>query len=132
MSEKSRHERGPDHDSPAGDSAEGAPRLESTGGAGERDSEIFVNQAFIDRHGVEAARNFQASVERVSLAGHGTDVEAVHEHLGRLMGESGIEIPPVELEKIADRIARSAHTHVSNEDLHEDERADQRLLDGEG
>ena len=126
MSVKDLPNHGPDHDSPAGDSAQGAPQVESGGGPVDRASEFWVNQAFIDVHGVEAARRLQAAVESV----HGTDIPAVREELAARFAEAGIEVPSVELDKYADRIVNSADAHVEVHDLREAERHQEEVTEG--
>lgn len=133
MNSMRNQDRGPRDDGTPGDAAEGTPQLETRGGPVDRDSEFFVNQRFIDAHGVEAAERFRAAVESVSASvGTGGEPDEVRTRLTEALTAAGAPaVPDVELEKIADRIARSARSVVEVEDLHAEERAGERLVEGE-
>lgn len=112
----------------SGDSANGAPQVESGGGG--RDNEIHVNQAFIDAHGPEAGMAYKAVLERVGANNHGGDIVEIREQLTLGLAEASIEVAPVEIDNMSDRIARSQRTHVDADDVHAQERAADRVVEG--
>lgn len=104
-----------------GDSANGAPKVESGGAA--RDSEFHINQAFIDAQGPEAGAALKRVLESVGASNHDGDIVEIREQLHRGLSEAGVSVADVEVDNMADRIARSQRTHVDAEDRHAAQRA---------
>lgn len=68
---------------------------------------VHLSDGFVEQQGLDAAQDLASIVTNLSAETESRDLEVIRAELQRRLDAAGVAVPPVEVDRYAERIARS-------------------------